>query len=113
MNVRSAMQVGQDILKQYGVKHTKELALLLIKSLYPPMSMWKYVNSTSSANHIDICLKFMFHRTHAKLVQRSFVKSDAMMADLLMKALPAPKISGLRGMFELKGLRANCKNHHR
>lgn len=99
------MQVGQDIWNQYGVKHTKELALLLRKSLYPPMSMWKYVNSTSSANHVDIRLKLMCHRTQAKVVQRSFVKSDAMMVDLLMKALPAPKISGLRGMFELKAIR--------
>ena len=34
MKVRSGMQVSQDILKQDGVNHTNELALLLKKSLF-------------------------------------------------------------------------------
>ena len=68
------------------------------------MFMWKYVKSTSSANHVDIRLKFMCHRTQAKVVQPSSVKSDAMMVDLLTKALPAQRISGLRGMFKLKAI---------
>ena len=34
MRVPSGMQIGQGVLEQHGVKHTKHLALLLEKSLY-------------------------------------------------------------------------------
>jgi hypothetical protein len=77
-----------------------------------PMSMWmdnqatiKQLDSeksTSSAKHVDIRFKFICHYAQAKIVEPSYVKSEDMMADLLKKALPAPRIVYLRGMFKLK-----------
>ena len=57
--------------------------------------------STSSAKHVDIRFKFICHYAQAKVVQPSFVKSGDMIADLLTKALPAPRIMNLREMFNL------------
>ena len=37
-------------------------------------------------------------------MQLKFVKSDGMIADLLTKALPSPRILVLRGLFNLKSI---------
>ena len=58
--------------------------------------------STASAKHVDIRFKFICHYAHAQVVQPILVKSGEMIAYLLTKALPAPRIAELRDMFNLK-----------
>ena len=48
--------------------------------------------------------KCICHRAQAKVVQASFIKSDDMMVALLPKALPEPRILGLRGIYKLKSI---------
>ena len=56
----------------------------------------------SIAKHVYIRFKFICHYTQTKIVQPSYIKSEDMVADLLTKALPAPRIATLRKMFKLK-----------
>lgn len=63
------------------------------------------MKSTSSAKHFDIYINFICHHAQAKLVQLSFVTSDDMMADLLTKKIPAPRILDLHEMYWQKGHR--------
>ena len=62
----------------------------------------KSEKSTANAKHADIRFKFICHYAHAQVFQPIFVKSGEMIADLLTMALPAPRISELRDMFNLK-----------
>ena len=101
----AASQAGRDLL---GLK---ELFSELNMEVMKPMPMWmdnqaaiKHLEtemSTSSAKHVDIRFKFICHYAQAKIVQPRFVKSADMIADLLTKALPAPRIVDLRKMFKL------------
>ena len=56
----------------------------------------------SSAKHVDIRFKFICHYAQAKEIEPRFIKSEEMIADLLTKALPAPRMKDLRAMFKLK-----------
>lgn len=58
--------------------------------------------STSSAKHVDIRFKLIYHQAQDNVVQPRFVKSDDMMVDLLTNALPAPMIYDQWGMFKSK-----------
>lgn len=58
--------------------------------------------STASAKHVDIRFKFICHYAQARVVQPSFFKSNDTMTYLLTKALPAPRISCLLGVYKLK-----------
>ena len=59
--------------------------------------------STSSDKHVDIQFSFILHHAQAGIVMPRFVKSQNMMADLLTKALPAPRMEELPDMFEVRG----------
>ena len=58
--------------------------------------------STSSAKHVDFRFKFICHHVQEGVVVPRFVRSQDMMADILTKALPAPRMEELRAMFKLK-----------
>ena len=58
--------------------------------------------STTSAKHVDIRFKFISHHAQEGTVVPRFVKSQDMMADILTKAMPAPRMEELRAMFKLK-----------
>ena len=60
--------------------------------------------SEVSAKHVDIRFKFVCHYAQAKVVQPSIFKSDDMIANLLTKSLPAPRILVLRGLCKLKSI---------
>ena len=57
---------------------------------------------TASAKLVDIRFKFICHYAHAQVVQPIFVKSGDMIANLLTKALPVPRIDEIRDMFNLR-----------
>ena len=90
----------------------KELFGELDMNVVKLMPMWmdnqaatnllKSEKSSSSAKHVDIRFRFICHYAQAQIVQPRFVKSGDMIADLLTKALPAPRISTLRKLFKLK-----------
>uniref|UniRef100_A0AAV1TFX6 Uncharacterized protein n=1 Tax=Peronospora matthiolae TaxID=2874970 RepID=A0AAV1TFX6_9STRA len=75
-----------------------ELKLSVIK----PMPMWmdsqapikqiELEKRTSSAKHVDIRFKFICNYAKEEIVVPSFVKSQDMMADILTKSLPAPRM---------------------
>ena len=100
-----ASQEGLEVLK------LKELFGDLGMMIFEPMPMWidnqaanmqlEREKSTSSAKHVDIRFKFICHYTQTKVVQPSFVQSRNVIADLLKKALPAPRTVDLRGMLNL------------
>ena len=104
----SASQAGRELLC------TKELLNELRLSVREPMPMWmdnqaaiKQLDSeksTSSAKHVNILFKFICHYAQVKTVKPSYVKSVEMIADLLTKALPAPRIVNLRKMIKLKAI---------
>ena len=89
----------------------RELFSELGMKINESMSMWmdnqaainqlESEKSTSSAKHVDIRFKFICHYAQVKAVKPSFVKSGDMIADLLTKALPAPRILDLHGMVKL------------
>ncbi|CAI5705568.1 unnamed protein product [Peronospora effusa] len=58
--------------------------------------------SSASAKHVDVKLKFLRDYATKEVVKPSFVKSHDMLADLLTKALPAPRVVELRLKVGLK-----------
>ena len=102
----SASQAGRELLG------AKELLSELRVRVREPMPMWidnqaaikqlESEKSTSSAKHIDIRFKFICHHVQEGVVVPRFVRSQDMMADILTKALPAPRMEELRAMFKLK-----------
>ena len=102
----AASHAGRELL---GLKELfGELNMKIVK----PMPMWmdnqaainllKTEKSSSSAKHVDIRFKFICHYAQAKEIEPRFIKSEEMIADLLTKALPAPRMKDLRAMFKLK-----------
>ena len=101
----AASQAGRKLL---GLR---ELFSELGMKVNEPMPMWmdnqaainqlESGKSTSSAKHVDIRFKFICHYAQVKAVNLSLVKYGDMIADLLTKALTAPRIVDLRGMFKL------------
>ncbi|CAI5701556.1 unnamed protein product [Peronospora effusa] len=100
----SASQAGRELLV------TKELLNESKLRVREPMPMWIYnqaaikqlesEKSTSSAKHVDIRLKCFCHHAQEEILVPRFVKSQDMMADILIKALPAPRMEELRAMFQ-------------
>ena len=111
----AASQAGRELL---GLK---ELFGELDMKVVEPMPMWvddqaaiKQLDSeksTSSAKHVDIRFKFICHYAQVKMVKPSFVKSGDMIADLMTKALSAPRIVDLRKMFKLKAIQDDVKEY--
>ncbi|KAG2761559.1 hypothetical protein PC129_g5710 [Phytophthora cactorum] len=56
----------------------------------------------TSAKHVDIRVKFICDFARKGIVKPEYVESRSMMADLLTKALPAPRMAELREIFNLK-----------
>ena len=104
----SASHAGRELL---GVK---ELLSELKLQVWEPMPMWmdsqaaikqlEVEKCTSSAKHVDIRFKFICHHAHESTVMPRFVKSEEMMADILIKSLTAPRMEELRRMFNLKAI---------
>ena len=69
-----------------------QAAIMLIKS----------EKSTSSAKHVDIRFKLICIYVKDGIVAPRFDKSQDMMADILTKSLPAPRMEELRAMFGLE-----------
>ena len=61
--------------------------------------------STTRANYVDIRFKFICHYAREGTVVPQYVKSVSMMADILTKSFPAPRMEGLRKMINLKHFR--------
>ena len=101
----AASQAGCELL---GLK---ELFGELDMKVNEPMPIWinkqaaikqlESEKSTSSAKHVDIRFKFICEYAQAKVVKPNFVKSGDIIADLLTKALPAPRIVDLHVMFKI------------
>ncbi|CAI5703653.1 unnamed protein product [Peronospora effusa] len=104
----SASQAGRELL---GLR---ELLGELKLKISEPMPMWvdnqaaikqlESEKSTSSAKHVDIRFKFILHHVREGVVQPKLIKSEDMMADILTKTLPAPRMEDLRAMFKLKSI---------
>ncbi|CAI5727359.1 unnamed protein product [Peronospora destructor] len=102
----SASQAGRELL---GTKELLNETKLCVRE---PMPMWidnqaaiKQLESekgASSTKHVNIRFKFICHHTQEGTVVPRFVKSQDMMADILTKALPAPRMEELRALFKLK-----------
>ena len=58
--------------------------------------------SSASAKHMDVKLKFLRDYAKKKIVEPAYVDTKSMVADLLTKALPAPRVQELREMIGLK-----------
>jgi hypothetical protein len=58
--------------------------------------------SSSLAKHVDIRLKFAKDLHQKRIVQPEYVDTTLMLADVLTKALPAPRLQELRAMIGLK-----------
>ncbi|KAG3098960.1 hypothetical protein PI124_g9113 [Phytophthora idaei] len=56
----------------------------------------------TSAKHVDIRVKFICGFARKGIVKPEYVESRSMMADLLTKALPVPRMAELREIFNLK-----------
>ena len=65
--------------------------------------------STSSAKHVDIRFKFICHHAQEGTVVPRFSRSEDMLADILTKSLPAPRMEDLRCMSKLKATQANTE----
>ena len=58
--------------------------------------------SAASAKHVDVKLKFLRDYTAKGVVKPSYEPTRTMVADLLTKSLPAPRVQELREMIGLK-----------
>uniref|UniRef100_A0AAV1UE01 LAGLIDADG endonuclease n=1 Tax=Peronospora matthiolae TaxID=2874970 RepID=A0AAV1UE01_9STRA len=102
----AASQAGRELLGMKGL--LDELELSVIKT----MPMWmnnqaaiKQIDSersTSSAMHVNIRFELICNHSKEGIVAPRFVKYQDMMADILTKSLPAPRMEELRAMFGLK-----------
>ncbi|CAH0479686.1 unnamed protein product [Peronospora belbahrii] len=102
-----ASQAGRELL---GLKKLLGELKLRICELMPmcvdnqaAIKQLEHEKSTSSAKHVDIRFKFILHHVREGVVQPRFIKSEDMMADMLTKALPAPRMEDLRTMFNHPG----------
>ncbi|KAG3137919.1 hypothetical protein PI124_g128 [Phytophthora idaei] len=102
----SASHVGRDLL---GMRQlVRELGFRVVKPL--PMKMDNQAaikqleseESMASAKHVDIRVKIICDFARKGIVKPEYVESRLMMADLLAKALPAPRIAELREIFNFK-----------
>ncbi|GMF15834.1 unnamed protein product [Phytophthora fragariaefolia] len=59
-------------------------------------------DSMASAKHVDIHIKFVCDFARKGIVKTNYVESRLMMADPITKALPAPRMSELHGIFSSK-----------
>ena len=57
--------------------------------------------SMSSVKHVDVRIRFICDYARKDVVKPKFVESSVMKAELLTKALPAPRIAELRKQFNL------------
>ena len=112
----AASQAVRELLGMKGL--FDELKLNVIK----PMPMWmdsqaaikqiESEKSTSSAKHVGIKFKFICNYAKDGIVAPRFVKSQDMMADILTKSLPAPRMEELRAMFGLKTTQAETEEEY-
>ncbi|GAB9476013.1 unnamed protein product, partial [Globisporangium polare] len=58
--------------------------------------------SSTKAKHIDVRVKFLCDYAKRGVVKPHYVRSELMLADLLTKALAAPKLADLRALVHLK-----------
>ena len=58
-------------------------------------------DSLASAKHVDIRVNFIGNFAKCGITKPAYVESRLMMADLLTKALPAPRLAELRADFSL------------
>ncbi|GAB9471215.1 unnamed protein product, partial [Globisporangium polare] len=58
--------------------------------------------SSTKAKHIDVRVKFLCDYAKRGVVKPYYVRSELMLADLLTKALAAPKLADLRALVHLK-----------
>uniref|UniRef100_A0AAV1TTJ5 Polyprotein n=1 Tax=Peronospora matthiolae TaxID=2874970 RepID=A0AAV1TTJ5_9STRA len=113
----SSSQPGRELL---GVR---ELLLELKLQVCMPMPMWmdnqaaikqqEGEKSTTSAKHVDIRFKFICHYAREGIVVPKYVKTESMMADILTKSLPAPRMEELRNMFNLRTIQAEVEENVR
>uniref|UniRef100_A0AAV1T6R3 Reverse transcriptase Ty1/copia-type domain-containing protein n=1 Tax=Peronospora matthiolae TaxID=2874970 RepID=A0AAV1T6R3_9STRA len=97
----------------------RELLLELKLQVCMPMPMWmdnqaaikqlEAEKSTTSAKHVDIRFKFICHYAREGIVVPKYVKTESMMADVLTKSLPAPRMEELRKMFNLRTIQAEVE----
>nr|CCA17204.1 AlNc14C31G2902 [Albugo laibachii Nc14] len=102
----AASQAGRELLglrqlfQELGIKIAEPMKLKMYNQA--AINQMESEKRTASAKLVDIRFKFICHYAHAQVVQPIFVKSGEMIADLLTKALPAPRIAELHDMFNLK-----------
>ena len=109
----SASQAGRELLG------AKELLRELKLQVREPMPMCidnqaaikqlESEKSTSRAKHVDIRFKFICQYTQQGTVVPRFVRSKDMVADILTKSLPAPRMEELVAMLKLKATQANTE----
>uniref|UniRef100_A0AAV1VL47 Polyprotein n=1 Tax=Peronospora matthiolae TaxID=2874970 RepID=A0AAV1VL47_9STRA len=109
----SSSQAGRELLC------VRELLLELKLQVCMPMPMWmdnqaaikqlEGEKSTTSAKHVDIRFKFICHYAREGTVVPKYVKTESMMADILTKSLPAPRMEELRKMFNLRTIQAEVE----
>ena len=95
------------------------LLLELKLQVCTPMPMWmdnqaavkqlEAEKSTTSAKYVDIRFKFICHYAREGTVVTQYVKSESMMADILTKSLPAPRMEELCEIFNLKAIRLTLR----
>ena len=57
--------------------------------------------SMSSVKHVDVRMKFIYDHVRKDIVKLKFVASRIVMAELLTKVLPVPRIEEIRRLFNL------------
>uniref|UniRef100_A0AAV1T5K5 Reverse transcriptase Ty1/copia-type domain-containing protein n=1 Tax=Peronospora matthiolae TaxID=2874970 RepID=A0AAV1T5K5_9STRA len=97
----------------------RELLLELKLQVCMPMPMWmdnqaaikqlEAEKSTTSAKHVDTRFKFICHYAREGIVVPKYVKTESMMADILTKSLPAPRMEELRKMFNMRTIQAEVE----
>jgi hypothetical protein len=89
-----------NLLTELGVAH--ELPMRLGVDNQAAISQITSEASSARAKHIDIKVKAIKHQARAGLIRAEYVASGDMVADLLTKALPAPRLSQLRTLIGLE-----------
>ncbi|GMF64040.1 unnamed protein product [Phytophthora fragariaefolia] len=89
-----------ELLKEIGVK-TKSVYDLKVDN-QAAIKQIKGEDTSGRAKHIDIRYKFVKDLARKKALDVAYCESKEMRADILTKALPAPRLEELRGLVMLQ-----------
>ena len=89
----------RQMLKEIGLPVTEPMSMLMDNQ--EAIKQLECEGSMSSTKRVNVRIKFIWDYAKKGIVKPEFLQSKLMKADLLPKTLSAPRVTELRGLFNL------------